>query len=60
MTAIYTSDEGGILTRHYVEQSAKQYIAEHNLGPITGTDRLLGWPETKVEWHGNIGIGRNR
>jgi hypothetical protein len=29
------------------------------LGLVTRIERLLGWPEQEIEWHGNVGIGRD-
>lgn len=73
--AIYTKDDAGQLTRSVLAMSREQFLAAlreqalecgvpaeladpFELGSV---DRLLGWPETAVEWYGNdqkIGIGR--
>ena len=56
---IYTRDaSNGQLRRHSIKGMSKQQHIEHyNIGPLTDTERLTGWPERGVEWHGNTGYG---
>ena len=56
--AVYIRERSGNLTRHTIKGMAKAvHIEHHNIGPITGTERLTGWPEADVEWHGSTGYG---
>ena len=57
---IYTRDNSGILTRHNYGQVLKtDHMMQHNVSPtITTTERLMGWPESQIEWHDNCGYGR--
>ena len=53
---VYTRDASGQLQRHSIRGMHKEQHMEHyNIGPTTETERLIGWPERSVEWHGNTG-----
>lgn len=57
--AVYIREQSGNLTRHTIKgMSEAAHIEHHNIGPITGMEVLVGWPETSVEWHGSTGYGR--
>lgn len=56
---IYTRSESGILSRHTIRGMTEAEHAEHyDVGPVSGTEALAGWPESSVEWHGNVGYAR--
>jgi hypothetical protein len=59
VTAVYARDQSGTLTRNVVDMSAARFLAENShLGEVAETEQLKGWPESRVEWYGNTGIGR--
>ena len=56
--AIYTREESGQLKRHTINGISKEHHADaYAVGPVTKTEKLVGWPEAGVEWHDNIGYG---
>lgn len=56
--AVYIRELSGNLTRHTIKGMSKDaHVVHHNIGPVTGTDVLVGWPESRVEWHGSTGYG---
>lgn len=65
MIVVYTRDESGLLERHvYHGMRRETYFAAMSGGipeqfhpKPTGTEELMGWPETKVEWYGSFGFG---
>lgn len=55
---VYTRDDAGQLQRHAIKGMGKEtHMAHYNIGQVTDTERLVGWPERSVEWHGNTGYG---
>lgn len=56
---VYIRDAStGQLERHSIRGMRKeQHIDHYNIGPVTSTEHLVGWPERSVEWHGNTGYG---
>ncbi len=56
--AVYIRELSGNLTRHTIKGMDKDaHIEHHNIGPVTGTEKLTGWPEITIEWHGSTGYG---
>ena len=56
--AVYMRDAQGLLSRHVVAgMTQAQHRAQYSVGPETYTERLAGWPETSVRWHGHVGYG---
>ena len=57
-TVVYLRDAQGLLSRHVVAGlNEDQHRAQYSVGPETDTERLAGWPETIVRWHGHVGYG---
>ena len=55
-TVVYMRDAGGRLTRHVVAgMTQAEHQAAYNVGDQTDVERLLGWPEQLVRWHGHVG-----
>lgn len=53
---VYSRDNGGLLTRHVIDGlTQQQHQAEYSIGDVTDVERLRGWPEDLVRWHGHIG-----
>lgn len=58
MIIIYTKDAAtGQLTRNAVNMGKKMHIEHYAQPEITSVEQIVGWPETKIEWHGNVGYG---
>ena len=57
---VYIREQSGNLTRHVIDgMTQSEHMDYCNIGDATGTDKLVGWPETSVEWHGErIGYGK--
>jgi hypothetical protein len=60
---IYHRTEDGRIEITYAAQSKASYLAELNDGipagfhrTKTGEEDLLGWPDARVEWWGNVGF----
>ncbi len=57
-TVVYLRDAQGLLSRHVVAgMTQAHHRAQYSVGPETDTERLAGWPETSVRWHGHVGYG---
>lgn len=55
---VYLRDAQGLLTRHVVAgMTQAQHRAQYSVGPETDVERLRGWPEAAVHWHGHVGYG---
>lgn len=53
---IYLRDAQGLLSRHVVAgMTQAQHRAQYSVGPETDVERLRGWPENYVRWHGHVG-----
>lgn len=55
---VYTRNTQGLIERHSIRGLTQdQHMDHYGIGPLTETERLVGWPERSVEWHGNTGYG---
>ena len=53
---VYMRDAQGLLSRHVVAGMIEaQHRAQYSVGPETDVERLRGWPENYVRWHGHVG-----
>jgi hypothetical protein len=53
---VYSREDSGLLTRHVIAGlTQQQHQAQYNVGDVTDVERLRGWPEQLVRWHGHIG-----
>ena len=59
MITIYTKSESGELTRSRVAMSKADHVDYYNVPPTSSTERVVGWTEQYIEWHGRIGYGCN-
>jgi hypothetical protein len=57
MIAIYTKSESGQLSRDVVTMGKQMHIDNYADALISSTEKITGWPESVIEWHGNIGYG---
>lgn len=55
--AVYYREAQGTLTRTPISMSKESHLDHYRIGPVTGVEKLAGWPEPAVEWHGHIGYG---
>lgn len=63
MTRIYHRAENGTLEVEAYSGSKEDYLEALNVGipaefgaAKTGEEDLMGWPDSRVEWYGNVGF----
>ena len=60
---VYHRNDDGTITWEYWSGSKQDYLEQLSIGmpaefarQKTGEEDLLGWPNRRVEWYGNVGF----